>query len=263
MKKQNKGQRGRTNTKQRGKPVQGHRKSKNEKLLENVAFVIGVCSIYLEDRTTSMKELAKDLKITKQLIKDCIYAASTKNWISYQMVCDIKAKEHLMQFRYYPKAITDSDRYFDETVFPERRKNIRENLTKEFCMKVVEIYIDNPSNNKVHELCGLSQLEMNDVLIKGAILGFIGDADFETICNILEQKRGKLPQLVVEIQDLRKRYEKFKFIYREKDRVVTSYNQVYSDSDDAPSLEEIEAERDRAKHEMEEIEFFIETWHDD
>ena len=43
---------------------------------------------------------------------------------------------------------------------------------------------------------------------------------------------------------------------------ISSYNQVYSDSDDAPSMEDIKAERDRAEHEMKEIEFFIETWHD-
>lgn len=254
MKKSNKGQ--------RGKPAQRHRKSKNEKILEDVVFIIGVCRAYLEDQTTSMKELAKDLGITKQLIKDCIYAASTKNWITYQMVCEIKAKEHSMQSRYYPNAITESDKYFDETVFPERRKNIRESLSKEYCMEVVRIYINNPSNNKVHVLCGLSQIEMNDIIIKGAILGLIGDEEFKKICEILEQKRGKLPQLVVEIQDQRKKYAKFKLIYREKNRVVTSYNQVYSDSDDAPSIEEITEERDRAKEEMDKIRFFIETWHD-
>ena len=262
MKKSNKGQRGRTDTKQRGKPAKGHRKQKNETLLENVAFVIGVCSAYLEDPTTSMKELAKDLEITKQLITDCIYAASTKNWITYQMVCEIKAKEHFMQSRHYPNVITDSDKYFDEKIFPERRKNIRESLSKEFCMEVVRIYINNPSNNKVHVLCGLSQLEMNDVIIKGAILGLIRDAEFKKICEILEQKRGKLPKVVVEIQYYRKRYKELKVIYHEKELAISSYNQVYSDSDDAPSMEDIKAERDRAEHEMKEIEFFIETWHD-
>ena len=262
MRNSNKRQQGKSNTKQRGKLPKGHRKSKNEELLEDVAFVIGVCSIYLEDPTASMKELAKDFGITKQLITECIYAASTKNWITYQMVCDIKAKEHFMQSRYYPKAITDSDRYFDEKIFPERRKNIRENLTKEFCMEVVRIYIDNPSNNKVHELCGLSQLEMNDVIIKGAILGLIRDAEFKKICGILEQKRGSIPKLVITIQEYRERYATLFRIYREKDRQFNSYDQVYSDADDVPSKEEIEAERDRAKDEMERIRFFINTWHD-
>jgi hypothetical protein len=262
MRKTNKRQQGKSNTKQREKPAKEHRKSRNDKLLEDVAFVIGVCSIYLEDPTTSMKELAKDLGITKQLITDCIYAASTKNWITYQMVCDIKAKEHFMQSRYYPKAITDSDRYFDEKIFPERRKNIRESLSKEFCMEVVRIYIDNPSNKKVHELCGLSQLEMNDVIIKGAILGFIPDGEFKKICEILEQKRGSIPKLVITIQEYRERYATLFCIYREKDRQFHSYDHVYSDADDAPSKEDIEAERDRAKDEMETIRFFIETWHD-
>ena len=246
------------NTKQR----KGHRKSKNENLLEDVAYVIGVCSIYLEEQTISMKKLAKELGITKQIISDCIYAASTNNWITYQMVCKIKAKEHYMQTLYYPKAITDSDRYFDETVFPERRKNIRENLTKALCMEVVRIYINNPSSNKVHVLCGLSPLEMNDVFIKGAILGFIEDADFETICNILIKKRGKLPQVVVEIQCYRKRYKELKIIYHKNELAIRSYNQVYSDSDDAPSIDEFKAERDRTVHEMKEIESFIENWHD-
>ena len=262
MRQTNKRQQKKSDIKQRGKPTKGHRKSKNEELLEDVAFVIGVCSIYLEDPTASMKELAKGLGITKQLITEYIYAASTKNWITYQMVCDIKAKEHLMQFRYYPKAITDSDRYFDETVFPERRKNIRENLTKEFCMEVVRIYIDNPSNNKVHELCGLSQLEMNDVIIKGAILGFIPDADFDDICNILIKKKGKLPNLVITIQEYRARYATLVRIFREKDRQFNSYDQVYSDADEAPSMREFERERDRAEHEMKWIMFFINTWHD-
>ncbi len=262
MRKTNKRQQGKSNTKQREKPAKEHRKSRNDKLLEDVAFVIGVCSIYLEDPTTSMKELAKDLGITKQLITDCIYAASTKNWITYQMVCDIKAKEHFMQSRYYPQTITDSDKYFDETVFPERRKNIRENLTKEFCMEVVRIYIDNPSNNKVHELCGLSQLEMNDVIIKGAILGFIPDADFDDICNILIKKKGKLPNLVITIQEYRARYATLVRIFREKDRQFNSYDQVYSDADEAPSMREFERERDRAEHEMKWIMFFINTWHD-
>ena len=262
MRKSNKRQQGKSNTKQRGKPAQGHRKSRNEKLLENVAFVIGVCSAYLEEPTTSMKELAKDLGITKQLITDCIYAASTKNWITYQMVCEIKAKEHFMQSRHYPNVITDSDKYFDEKIFPERRKNIRESLSKEFCMEVVRIYINNPSNNKVHVLCGLSQLEMNDVIIKGAILGLIRDAEFKKICEILEQKRGSIPKLVITIQEYRERYATSCRIYREKERELDSYDEVFSDSDDAPSKEDIEAERDRAEHEMKEIEIFIETWHD-
>ncbi len=262
MRNSNKRQQGKSNTKQRGKPPKGHRKSKNEILLEDVEHVIGVCNAYMKDPTTSMKEVANNLPISKNHIRDCIYVASTKNWITYQMVCRIKAKEHFMQSRYYPKDITDSDKYFDETIFPERRKNIRENLTKEFCMEVVRIYIDNPSNNKVHELCGLSQLEMNDVIIKGAILGFIPDADFDDICNILIKKRGKLPNLVITIQEYRARYATLFRIYREKDRQFNSYDQVYSDADDVPSKEEIEAERDRAKDEMERIRFFINTWHD-
>ena len=129
-------------------------------------------------------------------------------------------------------------------------------------MEVVRIYIDNPSNNKVHELCGLSQLEMNDVIIKGAILGLIRDAEFKKICGILEQKRGSIPKLVITIQEYRERYATLFRIYREKDRQFNSYDQVYSDADDVPSKEEIEAERDRAKDEMERIRFFINTWHD-
>ncbi len=262
MRKSNKRQQGKSNTKQRGKPPKGHRKSKNEILLEDVEHVIGVCDAYMKDPTTSMKEVANKLPISKNHIRDCIYVASTNNWITYQRVCEIKEKEHFMQSRYYTQTITDSDKYFDETIFPERRKNIRENLTKEFCMEVVRIYIDNPSNNKVHELCGLSQLEMNDVIIKGAILGFIPDADFDDICNILIKKRGKLPNLVITIQEYRARYATLVRIFREKDRQFNSYDQVYSDADEAPSMRELERERDRAEHEMKWIKFFINTWHD-
>ena len=229
-----------------------------KKRQEDVAFVTMVAKAYWNDRGKAMEDVAKELDISEGAVSKCIYIAGVKNWISYQMLCDIKTKEHYQQCKHYDEGAkeTGSDKYFNEVLFPERRKYIRDHLTKEYCTKVVSIYLENAQYADVHVLMGLSREEMNDIIIKGSILRMIPDGTFRALisASIL---RGGNQDVLAFIKSAREDYFYLPGEIQEREEMLRTYDEVYSDADEAPSKEEIQNSIDQKKAQLERIKRFV------
>lgn len=234
-----------------------------KKRQEDRDFVVKVCRAYYEYVDSSMEDVAKDLDISEGAVTKCIYIAGVKNWISFQELCSIKEKEHFQQCKHFDAQAsrTPSDKRFENIIFPERRKYIRDTLTKEYCMKVARTYMENASKKDVHELIGLSRVEMNDVLIKGSILGYIPEADFQVLMEIATLKNGD-KYIMHLIREYREDYWILPAEIEERERMLLSFDDVFSDADEIPEKTAIEADLERRKSRYAQIEWFIEHWHD-
>ena len=250
----------------------------NRKKLDDKKFAIQVCNCYLgipetikdcaeESRISerndysgiTMKKVAKMNGISEEDVRTCIYNASTKNWITYQMVWRIMRKEHAMQSQ--ADAETPSDRYFKRKVLPVRRKNIRDSLTEEFCESVIttckQKYKEKPDCPNINIFCGLSLLELKDTIIKGYICGYISKEDFDIIKDHLFWKED---YLIKDIEEYRENYKECSRIIEEQNRILESFDDVFSDSDDAPSKQGFLEKLEDAQANLETIHFFTEGW---
>lgn len=250
----------------------------NRKQLDDKMFAIKVCNCYLGIPETikdcaeesgiserndysriTMNRVAKMQGISEEDVRTCIYNASTKNWITYQMVWRIMRKEHAMQSQ--ANAETSSDRYFKLKVLPERRNNIRDSLTKEFCKSVITTckkkYEEKPDCPNINVFCGLSLLELKDTIIKGYIYGYISEEDFDIIKDRLFWEED---YLIKDIEEYREKYKKCSGIIEEKNRILESFDDVFSDSDDAPSKQEFLEKLKDAQDNLKTIHGFIEAW---
>ena len=233
-----------------------------KKRQEDAKFVVSVCRAYLAEEGISMEDVAKKMDISEGAVSKCIYIAGINNWITYQMLCDIKAKEHFQQCKHYDERAkkTSSDRYFDNVVFPDRRKRIRNTLTKDYAIEVAKTYIKYASDRNVHKRMGLSILEMNDILIKGSICRYISEEDVHTICEISRLKSGSV-NMMEKVLKARDEYVFLPGEISERERMLANYDEVYSDADEAPSKEDLETSIAKKKARLDEIVDFIEHWH--
>lgn len=234
-----------------------------KKRQEDVSFVVSVCRAYYEDTGITQEEVAKALDISPGAVSKCIFIAGVKNWISFQMLSAIKTKEHYQQCKHYDEFAksTVSDKWFENKLYPARRKYIRDSLTKEYATKVVRTYIENGSDPNVHDLLGLSAIEMNDVLIKASILRLISEEDFRVACEV-SILRGGSRRHVEFIKRARKEYPYLPGEIQERERMLEHYDEVYSDADEVPSKEEIQASIEEKKARIKQIENYIVHWHD-
>ena len=230
---------------------------------KDVRFVVSVVRAYYEDTGISQEDVAKAFDIAPGAVNKCIYIAGVNNWISFQMLSAIKTKEHYQQCKHYDEFAksTVSDKWFMNKLYPARRKNIRDTLTKEYATKVVRTYIENASDPNVHVRVGLSSIEMNDVIIKASILRYISEEDFQIACEI-SLLRGGSRRHIEFIRSAREDYPYLPGEIQERERMLESYDEVFSDADEVPSKEEILDSIEKKKDRIKQIELYIEHWHD-
>lgn len=230
---------------------------------KDVRFVVSVVRAYYEDTGITQEDVAKAFDISPGAVKKCIYVAGVNNWISFQMLSAIKTKEHYQQCKHYDEFAksTVSDKWFMNKLYPARRKNIRDTLTKEFATKVVRNYIEHGADPNVHVRVGLSSIEMNDVIIKASILRYISEEDFQIACEV-SILRGGSRRHIEFIKGARADYPFLPGEIQERERMLESYDEVFSDADEVPSKEEIKDSIEKKKDRINQIEFYIEHWHD-
>ena len=225
-----------------------------KKRLEDVSLVVSVCKAYQEKIGITQEDVAKSFRISPDAVRRCIYEAGEKNWISFQILDSIRRKVHNQQNMHVKTNV--SDRWY-EKLYSARHKYILNHLTVEFATKVVQTYNKNASSRKVHEMVGLSEEEMKDVLVKASIERLISDEDFQTMCDV-SLYRGWDESDIAFIIMARDDYPYLEGEIKERKRLLETYDEVFSDADEAPSKEELQCEIKEREARLNQIKLFIE-----
>jgi virulence-associated protein VapD len=169
-----------------------------KKLKENFRFAREVALEYGQSpEFMSQEKVAEKYGITRHAVAVLIKIAIVNFVISYKDAKRIQEKERRNTSPHYLNAEpkdsekTVTDRYFDR-VFAERKKFLRENYASEKkCKDVIQYYIDHPQIRNVYDYLGLSREEMNFIIIRGIVYGYIDEETYVKLKQVGTTKNPK------------------------------------------------------------------------
>ncbi len=171
-------------------------KKLTKKLKEDYRFARKVALEYCETADfVSQRKVAEMFNITPYAVSVFIKIAIERFLITYKDAKKIQAKERRNTLPHYSSpedaGKTVTDRYFDE-IFEAREKYLRETYASpDRCVETVQYYVDHPNIKNAYDYLGLSQKEMNFVIKRAIVYGYIND---ETYLTLKKTGLGKIPK---------------------------------------------------------------------